>query len=140
MRSSVVNFVKAAFFNDEFLDSMNDTLISLIPKIDSPETMSNFLFIALCDVISKIITKVIANRIKPLMSKLVRENQASFIHRRQAADNSVILQEMINSMKRKEGIVGVMAVKIDLEKAYDKIHWSFRKELLVKVGFDIKLI
>lgn len=55
------------------------------------------------------------------MSKLVTENQASFIPNRHSSDNLIILQEMIHTMKRKTGRKGAIAIKIDLEKAYDNI-------------------
>lgn len=69
----------------------------------------------------KLITKIFANRLKPLMEKLVKENRTSFIPGRQASDNMVILQEIMHSMRRKTSRKGVMAIKVDLEKAYDRI-------------------
>lgn len=55
---------------------------------------------------SKLIIKIIANRIKPLMNKLVEEKKSSFISGRQTLDNLVIVHEMIHSMKYKSGEKG----------------------------------
>lgn len=74
IKDVVVAFVNEAFAYGEFPPFMNEALISLIPKKDQPDEMASFRPIASCNVTSKAITKIIANRIKPLMSKLVAEN------------------------------------------------------------------
>lgn len=71
--------------------------------------------------ISKVISKILADRVKPIMSKLVTSNQASLIPDRHASDNIVIIQEAIHSIKRKTRKNGAMVVNMDLEKAYDRI-------------------
>lgn len=73
------------------------------------------------------------------MGRLVGDNQTSFIPERHASDNSIIVQEMIRTMRRKTGKSGVMALKVDLEKAYDRIHWGFLERILPAVGFDLNL-
>lgn len=65
--------------------------------------MSEFHPIVLCNVVVKLITKVIANRIKPLIGKLIVEEQASFILGRQRMDNMIIVYEMVFSMRKKVG-------------------------------------
>lgn len=71
---------------------MNESLISLIPKQESPETIVQFRPIALCNVVSKEVTKIIANLLKPLINKLVQDNQTSFMPGKQGIDNLIILQ------------------------------------------------
>lgn len=66
-----------------------------------------------------------ANRLKPVMPKLVGVDQTSFIPNRHASDNIVLVQELIHSMKKKTGKKGYITVKVDLEKAYDRIRWDF---------------
>lgn len=77
VKDSTVYFIKEAFAQGNFSTHMNEALILLIPKIEKLEEMAQFRPIALCNVISKVIIKILANQIKPLMSKLVTENQAS---------------------------------------------------------------
>lgn len=91
----VFNFEKQVFETRSFPRGMNKMLISFIPKQDYPEKISHFRPVALCNVVVKLITKIIANRIKPLMTKLVREDRVSFIPGRQGIDNMIIVQEMI---------------------------------------------
>lgn len=84
--------------------------------------MSYFRLIALCSFVAKLITKILANRLKNLMQKLVGEGQTSFIPSRQAEDNMIMVQELIHSMKKKTGKRGCLLVKLDLEKVYYQVN------------------
>lgn len=68
-----------------------------------------------------VVTKVIAKWLKPIMGKFVGSTQSSYIPGRQVGDNIFVAQEIIHSMKKKKGRQGYMAVKIYLEKSYDRI-------------------
>jgi len=70
------------------------------------------------------------NRLKTVLGKLISPTQSSFVPGRQISDNIIIVQEVLHSMRRKQGKVGYMAIKIDLEKAYDRIRWPFIRETL----------
>ena len=113
---------------------------ALIPKVDSPEFLKDFRPISLCNVSYKIITKMISNRLRPVMGKLVGQHQCSFIAGRQSSDNIIIAQEVIHSMRIKKGQTGWLAVKVDLEKAYDRLDWSFIKDTLSLVGISGRLL
>ncbi|KAK4253749.1 hypothetical protein QN277_010385 [Acacia crassicarpa] len=73
------NFVKSVFTGRHDLKDHNRTLISLIPKIDRPESVGHLRPISLCSVHYKVLTKVIAGRLRHLMDSLVSPNQSSFI-------------------------------------------------------------
>ena len=75
--------------------------------------------------IYKIVTKIISNRLKPIISRVVAPNQCSFIKGRQSSDNIILVQEIIHSMRNMRKKNGFMAIKIDLEKADDRIQWNF---------------
>lgn len=104
-------------------------------QTELPEQLSHLRPIALCNVVIKIITKLIANRVKMLMNKLTQPNQSSFIPGRQTTDNIVTAQEIIHSMKRHSGKRGWLAIKVDLEKAYDRISWDFLTDVLKPSAF-----
>lgn len=87
----------------------------------------------------KTVSKVIANRLKRIIGDLAGEWQVGFIPNRQANDNIAIAQESIHSMRTMRNKKKGMVVKIDLEKAYDRIDWNFLVEVLRIVGFELSL-
>lgn len=121
-------------------ENLNNTHIVLLPKVDDPESASQFRPIGLCNVIYKIITKVRISRIKPILPCLISNTQSSFVPGRQITDNIVIVQEVIHTMHRKQGSKGFMAIKIDFEKAYDRLKWHFIRDTLLHMNISILLI
>lgn len=121
-------------------ENLNDTHITLIPKVEHPEAASQFRPIGLCNVIYKIITKVIVNRLKPVLPFLISNTQSSFVPGRQITDNIVIMQEVLHTMKKKQGTKGYMAIKIDFEKAYDRLRWAFIRDTLLQMQIPYLLV
>lgn len=80
--------------------------------------------------IYKIVTKFIANRIKDLLPRVNSLNQNSFISGRSTVDNSIILQEVVHSFNSMTGKKGFMVIKLELEKAYNRLEWDFVQESL----------
>ncbi|XP_031099806.1 uncharacterized protein LOC116004005 [Ipomoea triloba] len=140
---SVFKLVKEAFDSGSLPPSLNDTLLVLIHKIKSPETVRQFRPISLCNVSYKIITKTITNRLKGILPDYVGPYQSSFVKGRQISDNILIYQEIMHTMRSKKGSTGFMAIKLDFEKAYDRLSWDFIRSTLTEIGFNenwIKLI
>lgn len=115
---------------------LNESIICLIPKCQALETLNHFRPISVCNVLVKIISKAIANRLKPMMHKLTGASQASFIPVRSTADNITAAQEVLHSLQRRKGTNGGFALKVDLEKAYDRVDWNFLREVLPFIGFN----
>lgn len=124
---AVCKAIKSMWTNAEEIRVVNKTLITLIPKVENPETASQFRPISLCNVLYKCLPKIIVKRLKEIISTVVSPYQASFVPGRNIHDNIIIVNEMIHSMRRKRGNKGVMAIKVDLEKAYDRISWAYMK-------------
>ncbi|CAA7012923.1 unnamed protein product [Microthlaspi erraticum] len=140
VRDSVIRFVLEFFATGQLPQDTNDALLVLIGKVTKPEKISQFRPISLCNVLFKTITKVMVNRLKMVIAKLIGPAQASFIPGRLSTDNIVVLQEAVHSMRRKKGKKGWMLLKLDLEKAYDRIRWDFLEDTLVAAGFSDKWI
>lgn len=126
------------FFNHNLsLREINHTNIALIPKVNVPETVAHFRPISLCNVTYKIITKIVINRLKPVISKCISQNLGAFAPGRSIFDNILIAHELFHDFKRKKGSRGAMAVKLELEKAYDVLDWSYIKSCLIQFGFSV---
>lgn len=136
---SILSFVQLCFENPMMVSSVNHMLLTLIPKCTEPARASQFRPIALCNVIYKIVTEVIAQRLRAIMPYVVADTQSSFVLGRSTIDNILVLQETIHSFKHLHGKTGYMLLELDLEKAYDRIEWSFVMDTLASLGIPTVL-
>lgn len=140
MGESVKEEVKNIFYSGRVPNYLNNILITFILKCKSRESLNHYRPIGLCNSVYKVATKIIVGRIRPLLVGLVSPLQTAFNLGRKGVDNAIIFQELIHSMSKKKGKEGVMAIKIDLEKAYDHLEWSFIRDILTLFKFPNQLI
>ena len=132
----ITQAVLSCLNSGSILKSINHTFITLIPKVKNPERVSEFRPISLCDVIYKVVSKVIANRLKSLLNSIISETQSAFIADILITDNVLIAFESLHHMKTFcSGKTGFMALKLDMSKAYDRVEWAFLEKILLKMGF-----
>jgi len=119
-----------------FEKSLNVSFIALIPKIPGAISLKDFRPISLVGGIYKIIAKVLANRLKTVLEKVISKSQSAFIKGRQILDPILIANECIDSRirSRESGVI----CKMDLEKAYDHVNWDFLLYVLRRCGFGGK--
>lgn len=98
----IVALVQKFFEDGNFPLGLNDTNIVLIPKKKCPVNMGDLRLISLCNVMAKVITKVMANRMKGFLQGIVSENQSAFISGRLISDNILVSYEVIHHLKRKK--------------------------------------
>lgn len=112
----------------------NSTYLALIPKESNPKTFSRFRPISLCNASYKILAKLLASRIKPLLKKLISGPQGGFVEGRHILDNVIQVQETIHtSVKRNEK---GMLIKLDMANAFDRVNRSFLIKVLLSFGFS----
>lgn len=137
----IFNCCKQWLQSCSFPAELNDTNIVLIPKKDVVEKMTDLRPIALCNVLYKILAKVLANRLKQILPTIISENQSAFVPGRSITDNVLLAFEMIHFMKQKKsGSEGEVALKLDISKAYDRVEWVYLRQRLTRMGFEDKFI
>ena len=99
--SSYQNVALRFFHLGKLLKALNETLISLIPKVEYPVSMSQYRSINLYNVVCKIIAKILVNRLKPLLGKCICLNQLAFVLGRQIIDNLFMTDEHIYYLKNR---------------------------------------
>lgn len=124
-----------------FPAELNDTNLVLIPKKEVAERMTDLRPIALCNVLHKILSKVLANRLKMILPEIISKNQSAFVPGRSITDNVLLAFEMIHHMKQKKsGSVGEITLKLDISKAYDRVSWKYLHQRMICMGFNEKFI
>ena len=101
---------------------LNNTLIVLIPKCENPSSMKDLRPISLCNVLYKLVAKVLTNRMKDVLCRLIYLSQAAFVPSHSITDNILLANEVLHCLKRRtRGHIDDVALKLDISKAYDRI-------------------
>ncbi|KAL6194310.1 hypothetical protein ACLB2K_035394 [Fragaria x ananassa] len=115
------------------------TNVTLIPKVKTLENMQQLRPISLCNVIYKLGSKVLANRLMGLLHDIISPNQSAFVLGRQISDNSLLAFEISHFLKRcYGGGQGYGALKLDMSKAYDKVEWPFLEAVMDEGGLGFR--
>jgi hypothetical protein len=137
----ITNEVLQAMNTGIIPDGWNDTTVVLIPKIDCPESVTQYRPISLCNVIYKIISKMLAQRLKVILPEVISPMQSAFVPGRLITDNVLLAYKSIYAIKNKRvGLSGACAVKLDMHKAYDRVEWIFLENMMRRLGFEERWI
>jgi hypothetical protein len=112
---------------------LNSANIALLPKKDGAEAISDFCPISLIHAIAKIIAKMLAWRLGPLMDDLVSNAQSAFIKRRSIHDNFLYVKNLATRLHKSK--TAALLFKLDIRKAFDSIRWDYIIDLLQRRGF-----
>lgn len=105
----------------ELPDEVNRSLVCLIPKVKVPQMMGELRPISLCNILVRILSKVMSNRLKKCLNSIISDKQSAFIEGRLLTDNALRAFEINHYMKRRQGQKGITGLKIDVSKAYDRL-------------------
>ena len=120
------------------LREINNTTITLIPKVSNPSGMRDHRPIT-CNTLYMIISKLTANRMKSILHELIDLNQASIVPARSIGDNVLLAQEIMRNYNRDDGCPRC-AIKVDLRKTYDTLDWEFLILVLRQCNFPELMI
>ena len=127
---AVLNF----FTTGKLLKQVNSTLLALIPKVHNPMTVGDFRPISCCNVLYKIIAKLLVQRLSVVLDKLINPSQAAFIPGRSIGDNILLAQELFTGYNQTR-LPPRCPLKVDIRKAYDTVEWDFLVATLQLFGF-----
>ena len=134
--TDVVLFCQKFLQTGELPNETNHDVVRLIPKTKVPQIMTELRPISLCNVLVRILSKVMVNRLKPCLGSVISEVQSAFVEGRLLTDNAMIAFEVNHYMRRRtQGNRGLAGLKIDISKAYDRLEWGFIRNMMMRFGF-----
>jgi hypothetical protein len=108
----------------------------LIPKTNKPECMKDLRPISLCNVVYKLVSKMLASRLKEILGEIISPNQSAFVPGRLITYNILLAYECTHFMRnKKHGKDTYAAVKLNMSKAYDRLEWGFLERIMRRMGF-----
>jgi hypothetical protein len=135
---NLLELVEDSRLHGRIIGTLNSTFLTLIPKENNPSTFGDYRPISLCNLCYKLITKIIANRLKPILSRALSEEQLGFLKGCQILDAIGTTHECLHNIKMKKS--KALILKLDLKKAFDCIDWYFLRLSLTKSGFSLNSI
>jgi hypothetical protein len=132
----VMGFMNEFHVNASLPKAFSSYFIALIPKILNPQALGDFRPISLLGCVYKLVAKVLTNRLSVVMDSITAKNQSAFIKGRLLVDGVLVINEVVDWVKKAKKKCVIF--KVDFEKAYDSISWSFLDYMLRRFGFDGK--
>ena len=133
VKDEVMEFFKEFYEKKKFVRSLNATFLVLIPKKGNVEDIKDYRPISLLRSLYKILAKVLANRLRRVLDKVISPSQNAFVEGRQILDAALIANEAVDSMLRRND--GGVVCKLDIENAYDHVNLEYVLEVMRRMGF-----
>ena len=115
----------------------NDTQIVLGSNMKNPKRVTDYRPISLCNVVYKLASKTLANRLKKILPTIIKDSQSAFVHGRLITNNVLVAFDTIHHINQKNsGKIRDMALKLDMSKTYDKVEWVFLDKIMENLGFS----
>jgi hypothetical protein len=125
-------------FNQQGLQFLNQAYIVLVPKIDCPQRITEYRPISLIHIFTKIISKLLANRLSPELQHLIANNQSTFIKKRCIHNCFMFVQHVVRMLHKNK--TPTLFVKLDIYKVFDTVNWPYLLGIMTHRGFELKWI
>ncbi|GKV35106.1 hypothetical protein SLEP1_g43419 [Rubroshorea leprosula] len=136
IKQDIIGFADEFYTNGKLVKGSNASFVVLIPKTSNPQKIEDFRPISLIGSMYKIIAKLLANRIRLVMGSVIGVQQTAFVKDRLLVDGVLVANEVIDEAKRRRKSSFIL--KLDFEKAFDKVSWSYLNYMLKRMGFGDK--
>lgn len=134
----IFNFVSESINLEGIADELNISKIALLPKSEDRLKVQNYRPISLLNTLYKVVAKIYANMMKPLLQYWILPSQTGFVPNRCILDNVFLAFEAMEwTMENKQYLSMLL---LDFEKTYDKVNWTLLRETMVTMGFHDKWI
>ncbi|XP_058786284.1 uncharacterized protein LOC131660936 [Vicia villosa] len=136
LKEDLMKFVSDFHAKETLIKACTSSFITLIPKTPNPQNLSEYRPICLVGSLLKILSKLLAARLKLAIDRLISIKQSAFIKKRNIMDGVVVVNELMDLAKRDRRSCLIM--KVDYEKAYDSVSWNYLRFMMKSMGFGCK--
>ncbi|MCI11439.1 LINE-1 reverse transcriptase like, partial [Trifolium medium] len=133
LKGDIMDFLHEFHSSAHLPKAITASFLALVPKKDHPQALSDYRPICLVSSLYKILSKVLAGRLKTVLGKLISKVQSAFLPNRQILDGVLVINEVIDMAKRRKD--KCLLFKVDFERAYDTVNWNFLEYMMVRMGF-----
>lgn len=134
--AEICSAVRSSLQGDDIPDGLCDTTIILIPKVTKAERLINFRPTSLCNVIYKIASKVLANRLKCVLLDIISDEQSAFVPGLLINDNVLVAYECMHTIRKQKANTPFFCSENSMMKVYDRVEWTYLKAVMCKLGFS----
>ncbi|KAL2933146.1 hypothetical protein RDABS01_016265 [Bienertia sinuspersici] len=119
----VIQAVRDFFVNRKLLKEVSITTLTMVPKVQTPSTVSEYRPIACCSTIYKCISKLLCSRLSLVLPDIISQNQGAIVSGKSIMHNVLICQDLMR-FYRPSQIQDCCMFKLDVKKAYDIVSWG----------------
>lgn len=126
---SLIEAVQEFFTSGRILSQWNSTSVTLVPKKQNADKLTDFRPISCCNGIYKVISKILARRLEQILPQWISPSQSAFVQGRLLTENVLLATELVQGFGQ-QSVSSRGVLKVDLRKAFDSVDWNFILEVL----------
>ncbi|XP_078151441.1 uncharacterized protein LOC144546765 [Carex rostrata] len=132
---SIIEQVNLFFRSNTMPRQIARSNLVLVPKCENPTKLTDFRPISVCNVLYKLISKILAARVRPFIARCVSPSQSAFVPGREISENVILLREVLHSFRSNSYKGEDFCLKLDLSKAFDRMNWDYMRDVLLLYGW-----